>query len=98
MSSMQEPTWGKISLTSMPLRPYFWNLYGEGNAAPVRRSVRRCGMGNGLPAYLARDGLGSNVSTCDGPPFMNRWTTRWALAGKCGALGARGEIGPPDEF
>ena len=34
-------TCGNISLTSMPLWPYFWNLNGEGNAAPVFRSVGR---------------------------------------------------------
>ena len=38
-------------------------------------------------------GLGSNVSTCDGPPFMNRKMTRFARAGKCGGLGASGFAG-----
>jgi hypothetical protein len=38
-------------------------LYGEGNAAPVLRSVGRFGVGSGLPAYSASFGLGSNVST-----------------------------------
>ena len=33
-------TFGKISLTSIPLSPCFANLYGEPNAAPVFRSVR----------------------------------------------------------
>ena len=42
------------------------------------------------PAYLASIGLGSNVSTCDGPPFMNRKMTRFARAGKCGGRGASG--------
>ena len=72
----------KSSLTSMPLWPYFWNAKGERRAAPVLRSVRRFGAGSGLPWYFASNGLGSNVSTCDGPPFMNRWTTCLALAGK----------------
>src|SRR4051794_9447929 len=35
-------------------------------------------------------GLGSKVSTCDGPPFMNRKMTRLARAGKCGGRDARG--------
>ena len=35
-------------------------------------------------------GLESNVSTCDGPPFMNRKITRLARGGKCGGLGASG--------
>ena len=67
------------SLTSMPLWPYFWNLNGDRIAAPVLRSVRRFGFGSGLPWYLSSSGLGSNVSTCDGPPFMNKWTTRLAF-------------------
>src|SRR6266568_447392 len=69
MSSMLSATCGNTSLTSMPLWPYFLNLKGEGNAAPVLRSVLRFGLGSGLPANLASDGLGSNVSTCDGPPL-----------------------------
>jgi hypothetical protein len=36
---MHSPTWEKISLTSIPLCPYGLNWYGEGNAAPVFRSV-----------------------------------------------------------
>jgi hypothetical protein len=44
-------------------------LKGEGNAAPVRRSVRRFVVGSGLPAYFASAGLGSNVSTWLGPPL-----------------------------
>src|SRR5436189_6084048 len=51
-------------------------------AAPVGRSVGSVPPGSGLPAYLLRAGFGSNVSTCEGPPFMNRWMTRLALAGK----------------
>ena len=41
MSSMCWAVWANSSLTSMPLWPYFWNLNGEGNAAPVLRSVRQ---------------------------------------------------------
>jgi hypothetical protein len=40
----------------MPDAPYFWNLYGEGNAAPVFRSVRRFSTGSSLPAYFSSDG------------------------------------------
>ncbi len=50
-------------------------------------------MGSGLPAYFSSAGLGSKVSTCDGPPFMNRWMTRLALPGKCGFFGASGRDG-----
>src|SRR5262245_57867311 len=67
-SSTHVATCGKISLTSIPLLPCFWNLNGDGNAAPVLRSVRRV-SGIGLPAYLVSCGLGSKVSTCDAPPL-----------------------------
>ncbi len=40
-----------------------------GNAAPVFRSVFKFSIGNGLPAYFSRAGLGSKVSTCEGPPL-----------------------------
>src|SRR5438270_6064896 len=82
MSSMFRAILGKISLTSRPLWPYFWNLNGEGNAAPVLRSVRRFAVGSGFPAYLASAGLGSNVSTWLGPPLANTWITLLAFAGK----------------
>ena len=36
------------------------------------------------PSCSASAGLGSNVSTCDGAPFMNRNITRLALGAKCG--------------
>src|SRR5208283_1097697 len=90
MSSMFLAVLANNSLTSMPLLPYFWNLKGEGNALPVRRSVARFGMGSDLPTYLASMGLGSNVSIWLGPPFMNRWMTRFALPGNIGRLGAMG--------
>ena len=46
--------------------------------------------GGDWPACRCNAGLGSNVSTCDGPPFMNRKITRLARAGKCGCLGCQG--------
>src|SRR6266581_3773546 len=94
MSSMFSATRAKISLTSMPLLPYFWNLNGEGNAAPVFRSVARLAVGRSLPAYFSSAGLGSNVSTWDGPPLAKIWITRLAFAGKCGCLGASGLMKP----
>src|SRR4030095_14361300 len=46
------------------------------------------------PSYFISAGFGSNVSTCDGPPFMKRNTTRFARGAKCGdgaaAKSARG--------
>ena len=35
------------------------------------------------PSCFASIGLGSNVSTCDGAPFMNKKMTRFAPAGWC---------------
>ena len=58
MSSMCLAVCAKSSLTSRPHWPYFWNLNGEGNAAPVRRSVRRFAVGSGLPAYFVERRLG----------------------------------------
>src|SRR5438477_9858829 len=74
----------------MPDRPYLANLYGERMAAPVLRSVRRLPAGSGLPCSLSSAGLGSNVSTWLGPPFMKRNTQCFALAGKCGGFEASG--------
>src|SRR5207237_1303928 len=37
-----------------------------------------------------RAGLGSKVSTCDQPPFMNRKITRLARAGKCDGFTSSG--------
>src|SRR3954465_8136385 len=93
-SSMLSAKLGKSSLTSMPLCPYFLNLKGEGNAAPVRRSVFKFSMGNNLPAYLASDGLGAKVSTWEGPPLAKIWMICFTLDGKCGALGASGLTKP----
>ena len=66
----------------MPLSPYFLNRNGEPRAAPVFRSVRRVGPGSVFPWYFFSIGLGSNVSRCDGPPFMKRWTTCLAFGAK----------------
>src|SRR6266571_745674 len=90
MSSMHSPIFGNKSLTSRPLWPYFLNLKGDGNAAPVFRSVLMYSPGNGCPAYFSNAGLGSNESTCDGPPLRKKCTTRLALPGKCGALDESG--------
>ena len=90
ISSIDSAVFANNSLTSIPLWPYFWNLNGDGNAAPVGRSVFKVSPGRFLPAYWASSGLGSNVSTCDGPPFMNKWITCLALAAKCGGRAASG--------
>src|SRR5579884_2870002 len=88
ISSMQRATCGNSSLTSMPLWPYFWNLNGDGSNLPA--AFWRVVPSLDWPAYFSSAGLGSKVSTCDGPPFMNKKMTRLARGGKCGAFGASG--------
>src|SRR5579884_1219469 len=88
ISSMQRATCGNSSLTSMPLWPYFWNLNGDGSNLPA--AFWRVVPSLDCPAYFTSAGLGSKVSTCDGPPFMNRKMTRLARGVKCGAFGANG--------
>src|SRR6266700_635612 len=83
-SSIRAPSLGNISLISMPLSPYFLNSNGDFRRLPVFRSVFRLPDGTGLPLYLSSIGLGSKVSTCDGPPFRKRKMTCLARAGKCG--------------
>src|SRR6185503_7825731 len=70
--------------------PYFLNENGEGKAVPVLRSVRKL-TGIGLPAHFFSDGLGSKLSSWEGPPFMKRWITRLALGAKCGCFGTNGD-------
>src|SRR5688572_2059874 len=71
-SSAQEPMWGKRSEISRPDWPYFLKANGEGKAAPVLRSVLMYSMGSGLPAYFAREGLGSKESTWERPPLRKK--------------------------
>src|ERR1700733_11395061 len=54
-------------------------------------------FGAGRPLSCVKRGLGSNVSTCDGPPGMNRKITRLARGGKCGARGASGPGASPGD-
>src|SRR5450432_1944910 len=71
-SSAHSPSLGKISLISIPLCPYFLNANGDFSRLPVLRSVLRLPDGTGLPLYSSSFGLGSKVSTCEGPPLRNR--------------------------
>ena len=48
-----------------------------------------------LPWSAVSFGFGSNESTCDTPPLMNRKMTDFAFAGKCGGFGASGSAAPP---
>ena len=46
--------------------------------------------GSGLPCHFCSSGLGSKRSIWLGAPSINRNTTRFALAAKCGFFGANG--------
>ena len=83
MSSASAPTCGNSSLTSRPLLPYLLNVNGDFISAPVLRSVATLPPGSGCPWYFSSIGLGSKLSTCDSPPFMNRKMTGFARAGWC---------------
>ena len=61
----------------------------------VVSSPIRYNFGAGLPSSCVSRGLGSNVSTCEGPPGMKRKMTRLAEAGKCGRLADSGSGGSP---
>src|SRR5260370_9626407 len=87
---MRSPSFGKISLISIPLWPHFLTWNGDASRLPVFRSVLRLPEGIGLPLYFVSIGLGSKVSTCEGPPFRNKKITCLARAGKCGGLGGSG--------
>src|SRR5262249_51133486 len=75
---------GKISETSMPDRPCLANLYGDAKR-PLsgERAMRGTSLamlsGTSLPSSFCSSGLGSQVSTCEGPPPMNRKMTRFAF-------------------
>ena len=77
----------------MPLWPRGRAANGEGMILPRLRRPVVSEAGGAWPAYFSSAGLGSKVSTCDGPPFMNRKITRLARAGKCGGRGASGLTG-----
>ncbi len=64
----------------MPDWPYFLNVNGDRIKPPVLRSVATGSPGSGWPWNLSSIGLGSKLSTCDSPPFMNRKMTCFALA------------------
>src|SRR4051812_1601842 len=70
-SSAQVATWGNKSLTHMPLRPYWRNFHGQPSVLPLLLyCVGSIFILNGWPCSFVSSGLGSNVSTCDGPPSM----------------------------
>src|SRR5688572_30830336 len=94
-SSTTPATFGNNSLTSAPLCPYFLNENGDCKIFPVFVRIN-FGNSNGgaCPLYFANAGFGSNVSTCEGPPDINKKITRFAFAGKCGSFTVNGLLEP----
>src|SRR5262245_7615335 len=94
MSSTHSATRGNQSDTSMPDLPCFWNVRLDASSlflsTPRRVLTGPNDSGNFCPCSLVSPGFGSNVSTCDGPPDMNRKMTFLALPLKCGFFGASG--------
>src|SRR6266436_1977006 len=94
---MQVATFGKSSLTGSPHLPDLLNFHGLASVLPtLLNCVGSTFAGNGLPWYFSRSGFGSKVSTCDGPPSMNRKMTLVALAANWGFLGVKGELSEDD--
>ena len=82
---------GNSSLTSVPHWPYFLNCHGERKTFTVFvRTNLGCSNGSGLPLYSSSFGLGSNISTCEGPPDMKRKMIRLQRGAKCGVFNASG--------
>src|SRR5262245_7099869 len=92
-SSTHWDVYGKRLLTGIPLCPCWRNGQGHLRTVPT---LLNCVGGVfiliGWPCSLARRGFGSKVSTCDGPPSMNRKMTLRALGLKCGGRGANGSF------
>src|SRR5438105_4508755 len=83
-----------MSDTSIPDWPHLRNVRPEPSSVPGFRTLSNGSLsrfGIGWPCRLASSGFGSHVSTWLGPPYMNRKMHDFALAAKCGDLGASGE-------
>src|SRR5438067_1560622 len=75
-----------------PLWPWLANFHGLPSVAPLLLNcVGSIFIENGLPFSCVSRGLGSNVSTCDGPPSMYRKMTFFTFDAKCGGFGANGD-------
>src|SRR5882757_2776022 len=91
MSSTQVEMCGNNSLTGVPDWPYCLKDHGDCKRFPVFvRSNFGFSKGRGFPLSFASRGFGSNKSTCDGPPDMNRKIIRFAFAGYGGGLTVSG--------
>ena len=81
MSSMCSAVLANSSLTSMPLWPYFWNSNGEGNAAPVLRSVVSVSRQR-LAGVLLQGGLGIERVDVRRPAVQEEVDDALGLAGE----------------
>ena len=81
MSSMCSAVRANRSLTSMPLWPYFLNVNGDGNAAPVLRSVVSV-SGSGWPAYFCQRGFRIERVDVRGPAVQKEVNDPLRFAGK----------------
>ena len=89
MSSMRSRTCGNRSLTGVPQVPPGRNFHGEARVLPLLLNwVGSAFILNGWPSSRSSRGLGSKVSTCEGPPSMKRKMTLRALGRWCGGRSA----------
>src|SRR5215469_765659 len=88
ISSITDAMLGRRLETYTPSPPYCLNSTGDGSRPPVVRSVRSSTDEGRCPWYFESDGLGSNMSSCDGPPTMNSTMLCFAFGGKLGNFGA----------
>src|SRR5262245_46825916 len=94
-SSAQLAIFGSNSLTSRPDWPCFLKVKGDPKRLPgLVRINLGASKGSGFPLSACSRGLGSNVSTCDGPPAINRKITRLACGVKCGGFTDNGDAAP----
>src|SRR5207244_7097695 len=90
-SSAQLATWGNKSLIGMPHWPCWRNFHGDWRTVPMLLNWVGCTfILIGWPCSFASRGFGSNVSTCEGPPSMNKKITLVALGWNCGGRGVKG--------
>src|SRR5260370_40083186 len=93
MSAIHPAVFLNMWETSIPDWPYFLNSNGLRKNVPgngKNGSMLRL-LGGASPCRLASSGFGSKVSMWLAPPFMNSEITHFALGGKWGGLGLRGD-------
>src|SRR5262249_31632456 len=93
ISSTHWATWGKRELTGIPLCPCCLNSHGELRTLPTLSNWVGWTLAlMGWPCSFSRRGLGSKVSTWEGPPSMKRKVAFLARGVGCWVLGT-GDFG-----